>query len=328
MQENIVLIGITGASGLVGKQVVATALVNGHRVRLFDLYSQKRKSLLNRLTKKYRDKSEIFYGDITDSKAVEKFCRGLDTVIHLAAMIPPGSEKLPELARKINVGGTENIVNAIRKLGEKTKLIFTSSIAVYGDRRNSPEIKVNDELKPGNSDLYSQHKITAENIIKDKLRKWCILRLTYVVSPEKLKTDPLMFAMPLETNIEVCHADDVATALIHAAERQNVIRKIFNIAGGKFCRTTYAEYLKRMFSCFGLDIKKLPQKAFSHKDFHCGFMNTRESQEILSFQNVNIEEYYTQVENKSRHRRPIITMFNKLIIKRLLRQSPYFSTLG
>lgn len=84
------------------------------------------------------------------------------------------------------------------------RFIFASSIAVYGDRRNTPEITESDKPNPGKADHYAQQKPAAEDLVRESSLPWVILRLSYIVSPENLRTDPLMFHMPLlDTQIEV-----------------------------------------------------------------------------------------------------------------------------
>ena len=110
--------------------------------------------------------------------------------------------------------------------------------------------------------------------------------------------DPLMFHMPLETSIEICHTRDVGLALTNAVENEKIWGGIYNIAGGEKCRTIYREYIRHMMELFGLGSDLLPENAFSTGKFHCGFMDTERSQTLLKYQQTTLEDYYAEVEQK------------------------------
>ncbi len=69
-------------------------------------------------------------GDGADGKQVAEAIKGIDAVIHLAALLPPRSESNRELTMRVNGKGTAKIVEAIGSTG--ASLIFASSVATYG----------------------------------------------------------------------------------------------------------------------------------------------------------------------------------------------------
>ncbi|MFX1435320.1 MAG: NAD-dependent epimerase/dehydratase family protein, partial [Promethearchaeota archaeon] len=249
---------VTGAFGNVGLSTINELLKRKHQIRVFEIYNKNNK----KIAKKYKSKIEIIWGDIRNYSDVERAIEGYDIIIHLAAIIPPLADTNPGLAEAVNIGGTLNIINAIKKQKNKPKLIFTSSIAVYGDRRENPLIKVSDPIKPSRGDFYAISKIRAEKLIRESGVKFSIFRLTYITSINKLKMDPLMFHMPLDTCIEICDTKDVGYALVNAIECKEVWGKTFLIAGGEQCRTTYKEYINNMMEIFGLGRNFLPENAF------------------------------------------------------------------
>lgn len=95
-------------------------------------------------------------------------------------------------------------------------------MAIYGDRRKSPLIKPTDPPNSNPDDAYAKQKLKCEKLIRDSKLKWAIFRLTYIVSPDKLQMDPLMFKMPLDTPIEICHTKDVGTALANAVKNDKI----------------------------------------------------------------------------------------------------------
>jgi nucleoside-diphosphate-sugar epimerase len=141
---------VTGGSGFIGTNLVADLLDEGHRVVIYD----KRKS------ETYPDLCII--GDVRDKEKLIRSMRGVDAVYHLAAEhrddVQPTS-----LYYEVNVGGAENIVFALKK-SDVNKLIFTSTVAVYGLNSGTPN--EDSPLKPFND--YGKSKYKAETIFN----KW------------------------------------------------------------------------------------------------------------------------------------------------------------
>ena len=100
---------LTGPFGNVGLSTLEELLKRGYLIRIFDVKNSKNRQLARR----YKGKVEIFWGDLRNSSDVEKAIKGCDTIIHLAAIIPPLADKKPKLAEAVNVGGTINIIKAM-----------------------------------------------------------------------------------------------------------------------------------------------------------------------------------------------------------------------
>jgi UDP-glucose 4-epimerase len=312
---------VTGAFGNVGTGTLHELLKRNHEVRVFEKDTQKNRVISGR----YKKKAEIRFGDILNIRDVDEAVRGMDVVVHLAAIIPPLADRNPELARYVNVGGTENIIRAMRRKAAGSKLIYTSSIAVYGDRVDSPYIGAEDFPRPNRDDHYAHQKLRCEGIVRTSGVKSAVLRLTYVVSPAHLRMDPLMFEMPPNTSIEICHYRDVGLALANAVESEDVWGKVLNIAGGPSCRTTYREYVDRMLEIFGMGKRFIPEGAFSRSKFHCGFMDTEESERLLHYQRCTLDEYYWEVRKRYRLKSGLIILSRPFARWYLLHRSPYYS---
>ncbi|MHA2472028.1 MAG: NAD-dependent epimerase/dehydratase family protein [Promethearchaeota archaeon] len=169
---------LTGPFGNVGLSTLEELLTRNYDVRVFDVKNKKNRHLARR----YKDQVEIFWGDLRNFSDIEKAVKGCDVIIHLAAIIPPLADKKPKLAEAVNVGGTVNIINAMEKLPTKPKLIFTSSVAIYGDRLRNPLIRPNDPLTPNPDDEYAKQKVKCESTIHSSGIEWTIFRLTYKIS--------------------------------------------------------------------------------------------------------------------------------------------------
>ncbi|MCK4287278.1 MAG: NAD(P)-dependent oxidoreductase, partial [Candidatus Lokiarchaeota archaeon] len=239
---------LTGPFGNVGLSTLYELLKRNYDVRVFDIKNKKNR----RISTKFKHQVEIIWGDLRNIKDVEKAVLGCDVIIHVAAIIPPLADKQPKFAESVNVGGTSNIIEAMKNQPQKPKLIFTSSVAIYGDRLRNPLISTTDPLNPNDDDEYAKQKVKCEEIIRKSGLEWVICRLTYIVSINKLQMDPLMFEMPLDTCIEICDTKDVGYALANAVESKEIWGETIHVAGGERCRITYREYLNEMLDIFGI----------------------------------------------------------------------------
>ena len=311
---------ITGAFGNVGLSTLKELINRDYNIRIFEVPNKKNKKIARR----YKGKVEIVWGDIREKEDLAKAIKDQEIIIHLAAIIPPLADKNHKLAEEVNVDGTINLIDKMKSQNNGPKLIFTSSIAVYGDRRHNPMIEIYDPLLPSKHDKYAQSKIQAENIVRESGLNFSIFRLTYITSVNKLNMDPLMFHMPLDTPIEICDTKDVGLALANAIECPDVWGKTFNIAGGKNCRTIYKDYIDKMMELFGLGKNLLPDSAYAKADFHCGYMNTEQSQNLLNYQRHSLEDYYEEAKKEIGLKRYFTPIIRWMIRLHLLRKSYYY----
>ena len=311
---------LTGAFGNVGLSTIEELLKKGNLIRIFEVSNKKN----TRLAKNFINPNiEIVWGDIRDNKAVEEAVKDIDVVLHVAGIIPPLADERPEFAESVNVGGTINIIKAIEKQQKKPKLVFTSSISVYGDRLQNPFIKLSDPLTPSQGDHYAEQKIKCESLIRESSLEFAIFRLSYITSMDKLQLDPIMYDVPLDTCLEICDTKDVGLALANAVENNDIWGETLHIAGGKQCRTTYREYLTKMLVLFGVGAMKLPNEAFATENFHCGYLTTKKSQNFLHFQRTTLKDYYNQVKEKVKGRRFWGRLFQPIARFYVLSRSPY-----
>ena len=93
---------ITGGAGSVGKRLVDRFLKAGRSVRVFDL------PIMDFTDLESLDGVEILRGDITNSSDVQNAVTNISGAVHLAAILPPNSEKNKDITFAVNVGGTKN----------------------------------------------------------------------------------------------------------------------------------------------------------------------------------------------------------------------------
>ncbi|MDP6503820.1 MAG: NAD-dependent epimerase/dehydratase family protein, partial [Planctomycetota bacterium] len=125
---------ITGACGCIGSWIVKQLLDEGQPITVFDLQKTIHRLELI-MPAEQIERVDFVEGDITDLNAVKNAMseKGVDRIIHLAALQVPACKANPILGRKVNIDGTRNIFQAASDLKEKIKTVaFASSVAVYG----------------------------------------------------------------------------------------------------------------------------------------------------------------------------------------------------
>ncbi len=297
MMEEKKHILLTGGSGSIGREVLDQLFEkrDQYRITVFDKMSK----AARRLFTKYKGVIRIIEGDISFYDQIEKATNKVDIVIHLAAIIPPLADDKPKLAERVNMQGTKNLVKALEKNSPNAFLLYSSSVAVYGDRLANPDIRVSDMLKASEGDAYATTKIAAESIIQESKLNWSIFRLAAIIGAKNHKMSKIMFHMPLETMIEICSPRDTARAFVHAIEKTDQLKsRIFNLGGGADFRIRYRDFLIMNFELYGLGKFNFPDDAFAQKNFHCGnYIDGDDLEDILHFRTGNIDIYKQDLQN-------------------------------
>jgi nucleoside-diphosphate-sugar epimerase len=318
---------VTGAFGNIGRSAVAAHLEAGDEVRALEMETPRNRRLASRLGREWDRKGScrIVFGDVRDPKTAEKAVEGVDAIVHLAALIPPKADLMPDLARSINIGGTANLITAASRIAPRPRFVLASSIAAYGDRVDDYWIKADDRLVASPGDAYAESKIEAERLVRESGLPFSILRLTYIVWRKKLQLDPLLFHMPLRTKIEICHTEDTGRAFAAAARSPEALGRTFDIGGGEACRTTYREYLDRMMRLFGLGgAAFLPEEAFASSGFHCGwYADSDEAESLLRFRRKGLEDYYKEVKEEAALTRIVAALARPIVRAALAAKSPF-----
>ena len=124
--------------------------------------------------------------DIRDGAAVARAIDGAtDAVFHLASVVSGGAEVDFDLGYGVNMGGMSNVLEACRTGSRVPRIVFTSSLAVYGG-----EAVIDDRTPLTPQTSYGVHKASGELLINDYTRKGFVdgrsVRLpTIVVRPGK-----------------------------------------------------------------------------------------------------------------------------------------------
>lgn len=322
VKEKILL---TGASGTVGKEVFKELLnrIDKYEISLFLRGSNKNRKLFNQ----YTDRVRIIWGTLQEFTKVEEAVEEQDVVIHVAAALPDVAFKRPEFLVSTNVGGTQNVIKAMKNQRNPPRLIYTSSVIVYGDRRKNPTISLFDPIDINTKDLYASTKIKAETFIKASNLEYIIFRVSYVLAKDVLRFRTVMFYIALDTKVEIIHAKDVALALVNAIDSNEIWNKTFNLGGGKQCQISYKDNIDDMFEIMGFGRDFLPEEAFSTQHSHCGFFDEKETnyiQRILKFQNHTLEDLYKEVKEWIGIKRYFVPLVKPIIRRYILRKSIFY----
>lgn len=316
-QKPVTRVLVTGGAGSVGLEVLKE-LHQHKRWYEVKVLEQNKPEVLRKL-KPFRKDFQLIPGDLNDPAILERAASDIDFVIHLAAVIPPLADRLPDLAEKVNVEGTAKLIKAVEAKSPLAFFLYTSSISVYGDRVYNPWIAVEDPLLPSEGDEYAKTKIKAERLLRHSRLNWTVFRLSAIMGPQT-RMDPLFFHMPLDTSLEIATARDTGYALVEAIYHQDALRgRTFNLSGGEKCRTSYREFLNQVFIKMGLGKLDLPEYAFAQRNFHCGnYADSARLEDILHFQQDSLEDYYQMLGKSSSRMTRKLTSFFAVIIKRFL----------
>jgi nucleoside-diphosphate-sugar epimerase len=149
-------VAITGGAGYIGCRLSEQLLNNGHEVVCIDWLKYGVQPILNILDRKgfHLHKMDICSPDIF---SILEDC---DAVIHLAGIVGyPACQAEPDIAYRINVEGTQNVINA----SKGKKLVYASSGSVYGELG-----KTCDETCETNPiSTYSVYKLAGERMLEE-----------------------------------------------------------------------------------------------------------------------------------------------------------------
>lgn len=310
---------LTGAFGNIGTSTLLELLPRRHRVRCFDVKTP----ATEKSAEKFKNLADLAWGDLTKPEDVQRAMKDIEMVIHLAAIIPPASEKNKMLSRAVNVDGTKNILDAIKAQVKPPKLVFSSSIAIYGDTKHkTPPITVNDTPAPVED--YAHHKVECEEMIRASGLTWVILRFAAAV-PLNVGSDidPIMFDIALDTRIEFVHTRDVGLAVVNAAESKDAWGETLIIGGGKKCQMSYREFVGKALEKMGVGM--LPDEAFGPVPFHTDWYDTEESERLLKFQRHTYDDFLREMAALLGFKRYLARVFRPLARRMLLSKSPYYN---
>ena len=238
---------VTGGAGFIGSHLILELLKRKHSVVVFDNLCSGKISNLKEISEK--NGFEFIEGDIRDESKLKAAFKGVDSVVHLAALIDiTASMTNPAATNDVNVTGTLNVLQEAARCKVR-KLVFASSTAVYGDTQTLP---INENVNVNPISPYAASKLAGEAYCKAFAGSYglstVVLRFFNVYGPRSEKspycgviTKFLQQANKGEAlNIfgdgkqtrDFINVKDIVEALILALEAHEVGGEIFNICTG------------------------------------------------------------------------------------------------
>ena len=280
---------VTGAGGTVGLQVIRFLLSEGkYEITALEL---KNKNVYKRL-KPFRKRINIVFGDVNDDTIVDALVKDHDIVIHLAGVLPTLANIREDLCREVDYEGTKTIVDAIKDYNPDCFLLYASSTSVYGIQEDYENITLKSKNNIDDYDYYSKYKLECEKYIKDNLKHYSIFRLAYILGDPGRES--LIYNVPLSNHLELLSSEDAGYAFACAIDfLKEINKKTFNVSGGEKFRTTYREYLLKIFKNYGLSFKYLSTWLLAEKNYRGGYYTDGdELDDILHFRSKNLDVYY------------------------------------
>ena len=154
-------ISILGGGGFLGQKIAARLAANPRvdALTLFDLVLPRAPSGGCEIS--------VLAGDITalPDAAIPP---GTDIVFHLAAVVSAAAEADYELGRRVNLHGTEAVIDACRRLAAPPRVVFTSSVASFS---GGQEAVLEDDARQLPANSYGAQKAAAELLLADATRR-------------------------------------------------------------------------------------------------------------------------------------------------------------
>jgi UDP-N-acetylglucosamine 4-epimerase len=240
---------VTGAAGFIGSNLVEALLRLGQDVVGLDNFSTGKRENLEHFGQGFR----FIEGDIRSLDTCRRACRGVDLVLHQAALgSVPRSIDDPLASHDSNVNGFLNMLVAARDAG-LPRLVFASSSAVFGDEPALPKVesRIGRAVSPYGltkhiNELYAGVFATCYGF------KWIGLRYFNVFGPRQnpdgayasvipawigalLRGDTAYIYGDGSAARDFCHVDNVVQANLRAAMTENpeALDQAYNVAHGE-----------------------------------------------------------------------------------------------
>ncbi len=154
---------VTGANGFLGAWLTRRLLAEGHDVAAL----VRRQSDLSEME---HDKPEYVYGDVTDKESLRQAFKNKDIVFHLAGVVAYKKSERP-LMDKVNVGGTQNVVDICEEL-KIPQLLHVSSVVAVGASFRPKVLTETSQYSISHLNLgYFETKKKAEEIVLKAVRE-------------------------------------------------------------------------------------------------------------------------------------------------------------
>ncbi|GAB4377619.1 MAG: NAD-dependent epimerase/dehydratase family protein [Elainellaceae cyanobacterium] len=213
---------VTGANGFTGSHLVHALNQRGNEV----VGLVRRSSNLSRLA---NYQIQLVYGEITDRDALKTAMQGVDVVFHTAAYVELGLVDAAAMQR-VNVEGTRTVLETAKAAGI-SKLVYCSTIGIYGDTQGQVIDETFQRQQQGFSSAYDSTKYQAQQLVDQFAAEG--LPVISVMPSGIFGADDPHFGPVLDNFLNgklrvwaggdritgIVHVDDLVAAMILAAEK-------------------------------------------------------------------------------------------------------------
>ncbi|MEL6129027.1 MAG: NAD-dependent epimerase/dehydratase family protein [Cyanobacteria bacterium J06627_3] len=214
---------VTGANGFTGSHLVKLLVAQGNDV----VGLVRRTSDLSRLA---GVDVQLNYGDITDKDVLSQAMADVELVFHTAACVDLGIVDTARMER-VNVEGTRTVLAAVKAQPTPPKLVYCSTIGIYGDTAGQVIDETYQRTQAGFSSAYDETKYNAQQLVNQHVADGFV---AVSVMPGGIfgADDPhfgpviklfLQGRLPLWPGCDritgIVHVDDLVQAMVLAAEK-------------------------------------------------------------------------------------------------------------
>lgn len=258
---------VTGGLGYIGSHVVEDLLDRGWKIRVLDNRYRCDPDIAAEVAA--RAGVEVVEGDVRYAHTVESAVRGVEAVVHLAAVCLNKSIADPTESLDVNLLGTQNVLDAANRAGTR-RVVFASSASVYGEPETLP-MHESSPVRPLTP--YCVAKLAGEQLLafygaRSKM-SWLALRFFNVYGPRQ-PTDAYYTSVIMtflrrlslgeppaidgngHQSMDFVHVRDVARAVGLALDSE-ASGEVLNVGTGT--QTTIADLARMLVAVRGLDLE-------------------------------------------------------------------------
>jgi UDP-N-acetylglucosamine 4-epimerase len=294
---------ITGVAGFIGSNLLESLLQLNQTVVGLDNFATGHRRNLDQVRQRVRpeqwNRFQLIEGDIRHLAACQQACRGVDIVLHHAALgSVPVSLEDPIQVHEVNVTGTLNMLVAARDQ-KVSRFLYASSSAIYGDEPTFPKIEsaIGQALSP-----YAVTKHVDELYAEVFARCYGLetvgFRYFNVFGPRQdpmgayaaviplwiaalIRNEPIHINGDGETTRDFCHVSNIVQVnlLAGTTANPNALNRAYNVALGQ--RTTLNQLFHLLRDKLSPDYPRLRECKPIYREFRPA--DVRHSQADISF---------------------------------------------
>jgi nucleoside-diphosphate-sugar epimerase len=260
---------ITGGAGFIGSNITKRLIEKGYFARVLDNFATGQRSNLDSVI----NDIELIEGDIRDFWTVVKATKGIDYILHQAALPSvPRSIDNPLTTTEVNINGTLNLLEAAR-FNSVQRIVYASSSSVYGD---SPDMPKEESMKPMPKSPYAITKLAGEEYCMNFHQLYGLetvaIRYFNVFGPQQNPFSQYSAVIPKFINLlnqdkpptiygdgttsrDFTYIENVVNANLLACEKKGAAGNVINVACNK--AYTLNDLVAKLNNILGKDIKPI-----------------------------------------------------------------------